>query len=235
MCFSASASFASGAVLSSIGVLSIKKVAHRSDLFFASIPLFFGLQQFVEGILWLTLTNKIDVTWQQTPAHIFIFFAQVVWPVLVPYAFLKLESDSSYIKLQQTFTIIGTLVSCYLAYCLFSFHVEGTITGYHIAYIQNYPVSISKFGGSLYVIATIFPPFFSSIKGMKMLGIGIVISYLVSHLLFSDYLVSVWCFFASFISIYIYHIISSMNTRFIPNTSLNPNSALENAESLKQL
>jgi hypothetical protein len=219
MCFSASASFASGAVLSSIGVLSLKKVQNKSEIFFASIPLFFGIQQFIEGFLWLTLTHKNLSSWQSIPTHLFLFFAQVIWPILVPYAFLKLENDSTFIKLQQTFTIIGTLVSCYLAYCLFSFYVEGSIIGHHISYLQDYPLSIGKLGGGLYVIATVFPPFFSSVKGMRLLGVAIVISYMISHLLFSDYLVSVWCFFASIISLYIYYLIDNIHVPIFKNKS----------------
>ena len=57
MCFSASASFGAGIVLTGIGVASIKKSDTRSKSLFASIPLIFGIQQITEGFLWLALSN----------------------------------------------------------------------------------------------------------------------------------------------------------------------------------
>jgi len=55
MCFSASASFAGGAVLTTIGVASVSKVSDPKQKLFAEIPLLFAFQQFAEGVVWLTL------------------------------------------------------------------------------------------------------------------------------------------------------------------------------------
>ena len=54
MCFSATASFSAGIILTVIGVASIKKAHHKSQLLFASIPFVFGIQQFAEGNVLLT-------------------------------------------------------------------------------------------------------------------------------------------------------------------------------------
>ena len=45
MCFSATASFITGGVLSAVGVVTIKKAEKKSEIPFASIPLLFGIQQ----------------------------------------------------------------------------------------------------------------------------------------------------------------------------------------------
>ena len=93
MCFSASASFGAGIVLSAIGIASIKKSETKPQLFFASIPLFFAVQQITEGFLWLAL-SKPDYALLRWPAtYIFLFFAQVVWPFWVPFAILMLEKE----------------------------------------------------------------------------------------------------------------------------------------------
>lgn len=55
MCFSPEASFVGGLIISSIGIATIKKVHKPSQIIFASIPLFFGVQQIAEGLLWITL------------------------------------------------------------------------------------------------------------------------------------------------------------------------------------
>lgn len=51
MCFSPEASFAGGIIISAIGVATVKKIHNPSQLVFASIPLFFGVQQITEGVL----------------------------------------------------------------------------------------------------------------------------------------------------------------------------------------
>jgi len=53
MCFSAGASFVGGVIISGIGVATIREVHKPSQLVFACIPLFFGVQQIVEGCLFL--------------------------------------------------------------------------------------------------------------------------------------------------------------------------------------
>lgn len=204
MCFSASASFGAGAVLSIIGAASIKKTSSLSQIYFASIPLIFGVQQITEGFLWLSLSNPSHGPSQQALTSVFLFFAQVVWPVWVPLAIIKLEPKAKRRKLEKILVGIGILVSLYLAYCLFTFPVEAQIRGKHISYIQHYPALISHYCGFLYVVATIVPPFFSSIRRMWILGITILISYIITSIFYTDYIVSVWCFFASVISIAVF-------------------------------
>ena len=58
MCYSAGASFVGGAVISAVGVATVKEAGHPSRLAFAGIPLLFGLQQITEGFLWLALTDS---------------------------------------------------------------------------------------------------------------------------------------------------------------------------------
>ena len=55
MCFSPEASFAGGIIISAIGVATVRKVHNPTQIVFASIPLFFGIQQIAEGFVWITL------------------------------------------------------------------------------------------------------------------------------------------------------------------------------------
>lgn len=211
MCFSASASFGAGVVLSAIGVVSIKKAQSPSQILFAIIPLIFAVQQTSEGILWLSLLHPSSASLQKATTHIFLFFAQVVWPVWVPFALFKLEPKESRWKSEKMLVGIGAIVSLYLAYCLFTYNVEAKIVGRHITYILDYPKAISHYCGFMYVIATIAPPFFSRIKKMWLLGTIILISYIITQIFYTDYIVSVWCFFASVISIVVFAILNEIN------------------------
>ncbi|HNM73705.1 MAG TPA: hypothetical protein PKM66_11720, partial [Nitrosomonas sp.] len=57
MCFSAEASFIVSGTLSIIGISAIRQIKARKDIFVASIPLIFALQQLTEGLLWVVLQN----------------------------------------------------------------------------------------------------------------------------------------------------------------------------------
>ena len=94
MCFSAGASFAGGVIISGIGVATIREVHKPSQLVFASIPLFFGVQQIVEGCLWLTLPNIDYLNIQKIATYSFLILAQVLWPTLIPVSVLLMEESS---------------------------------------------------------------------------------------------------------------------------------------------
>ncbi|MGZ3919806.1 MAG: DUF6629 family protein [Bacteroidia bacterium] len=207
MCFSAGASFGAGAVLALIGAASITKAKSRSGVFFAAIPLIFSVQQITEGILWLSIADTGNEVIKNIITWIFLFFAQIVWPAWVPYSILKFEDNKGRKGVLTFFLIIGSVVSLYLGWCLLSFHVQAEIAGKHISYEQDYPTALSRYGGFLYVLATIVPPFISTVKYMWLVGFLILISYIITSVFYTDYIVSVWCFFASIISIMVYIVI----------------------------
>ncbi len=210
MCFSASASFGAGAILTVIGVASLKKATRTHEKAFAAIPFLFGVQQISEGFLWLALSNPTFVPLQEFMTYAFLFFAQVVWPFWVPFSIYLTDTKTKRKPVYYTLMLMGTSVSIYLAYCLVTYPVEASIMGAHIHYQQDYPTSISLYGGVFYVLATITPPLFSKLKYMWLLGASILISYIMTAFLYPNYLVSVWCFFASIISLAVYVILVQM-------------------------
>ena len=207
MCFSATASFGAGIVLSGIGAATLQKTHHRSQRMFAAIPFIFSIQQFAEGLLWLSMTQPSYEELRTPATYFFLFIAQVIWPIWVPSSILKLENPKSASGTQKMLVIVGAMVSVYLLTCLLIFNVEANITGNHIAYTQNYPSSIIPVSGILYIIATIAPSFFSAHPRMKLLGIAVSVSYIVTAIFYQHYIISVWCFFAAIVSISIYAIL----------------------------
>ena len=51
MCFSAPASFIAGTALSAIGLVALRNTRKRTEVPFAMIPLLFGIQQLIEGVI----------------------------------------------------------------------------------------------------------------------------------------------------------------------------------------
>ena len=93
MCFSSTASFGASVVLGTIGVTSIVKASTQPQRTFAAIPLLFAVQQFTEGLLWLSLTNENMASWQSMLTYIFLFFAMAVWPFWIPFTVWLMEQD----------------------------------------------------------------------------------------------------------------------------------------------
>lgn len=213
MCFSANASFGAGIVLAAIGVASIKKTQQTSQFYFATIPLIFSIQQFAEGFVWISLTNSDFEYLRQPSTYIYLYFAQVVWPIWVPFSIMKLEHFKKKQRLHILFLVIGCLIAFYLGFCMISYPVQSKIIGYHIAYNQEFPISFQGSGEILYGLATIIPPFLSNVKRMWILGISIMASYILTIFFYEEYIISVWCFFASIISIAVFFILESIKNK----------------------
>jgi len=212
MCFSASASFGISAVLLVGGIATVKKVNTPTQLPFAVIPIIFSIQQFIEGILWLSLTNTNNTDWHQPATLIFLIFAQVVWPFWVPFSIYLMEPDPKRKKILAAILSIGTLISFYLAYCIMFYDVNSSISTFHIRYNVNNPTPkyLLNLSAVLYFIPTVFPTFISSVKKMNIIGITLVTSFAISKLFFAENVVSVWCFFAAAISVVVFYIIASV-------------------------
>jgi len=160
MCFSSNASFGAGIILSTIGILSIKLAKLPNQIMFACIPLVFAIQQLTEGFLWVALLNPKYASLEIVSTYNFLFFAQVVWPFLVPFSIYKLEKEIRRKKILFGLSVIGLVVSMYLAYCLLNYQVVANIIGNHMSYKQDYPKDISKYCALLYIIALKFLHFF---------------------------------------------------------------------------
>lgn len=208
MCFSAGASFAGGAVLSAIGVATMRKVQQPSQRLFASIPMLFAFQQFAEGVVWLTLKSGDHAVIQSAAGNFFLLMALVVWPSMMPMAVMKLEQDSKRKKIITGFLAAGIIVSLYYAFCMLSFNVKPTVNGFHVQYVNDFPKSLGFVAFGLYILATIVPLFISTVKRMSLFGILVFLSCLITGVFYKEFLTSVWCFFAALISVIIYFIVN---------------------------
>jgi hypothetical protein len=214
MCFSAEASFTGGVIISAIGVITIRKVHNPSQIIFASIPLFFGFQQITEGILWLTIPVTEYAAMQKVATYIFQIMALVIWPLMIPLSVLYMEKSEKRKKILFVLMIAGAMISIYYSYCLLAFSISPQIKGFHIQYDNGFPKSLALIVSLIYIIVTITPLFVSSIKRTHLLGILMTLSCLVTAIFFTQYLTSVWCFFAALISGVIFWILSDSRKKF---------------------
>jgi hypothetical protein len=211
MCFSATASFGAAIALGAVGVVSVSNIKTPAQIPFAVIPLLFGLHQASEGLVWLGLEAHAGKAWVDVSVYVYLLFAQVIWPVWVPYSILALEKNPFRQKLLRVLLVMGTMAGVYLLYCLMVYDVDAGIGSGHIEYALHFPEAGVRPTSIFYFIAIIFPPFISGYKGMNYLGLLLFISYLLSQVFFTDYLISVWCFFAALLSIMVVWILKKMD------------------------
>jgi hypothetical protein len=201
VCFSATASFTAGVTLSAVGALTIAKVKRRAELPFAAIPLLFGIQQIVEGFVWLSFSHHAPEL-RQTMTYIYSVFSHVLWPIYVPLAFLILETTPCRRKVMLGFQLAGLTVGLYLLYAILTTNVVAKVESHHLVYDSPHffigPVIV------LYLASTCFTGTFSSHLFVRLFG-GLALPAFLASYLFAEYaLISVWCFFAAILSLLIY-------------------------------
>lgn len=201
MCFSATASFTAGALLSATGVVTVKKTLRKSEIPFATIPILFGIQQGIEGLVWLSFDYHMPIL-NQVATYAFIFFAYLLWPTFIPFAVRSLEMELHRKQMFTFFQGLGFGVSLYLLYFVLSHPMISHIAGKSIAYPM--PSVHGPIVMGLYLIATCVVCFFSSSNIINIFGTLIAVSFGAAYYFYTVSFVSVWCFFGAVLSSIVY-------------------------------
>ncbi len=201
MCFSAPASFIAGTALSAIGLIALRNTRKRTEVPFAMIPLLFGIQQLIEGVIWLTFSYDAPIL-KETMTYVYSVFSHVLWPIYVPLAVGIMEAVLWRKKVIFAFGAGGLAVGLYLLYYIVATPMVAEVVGRHIVYDSPHfyliPVMI------VYLAATCVSCFFSSHGFVKLFGALMFLSFVAAYIIHVMALVSVWCFFAAIISLLIY-------------------------------
>jgi Family of unknown function (DUF6629) len=202
VCFSAEADFVSGAVIAGIGVATLTKVERPREFALGVVPLALGLHQLVEGFVWLGLHDKISQDATDFAIHLYLAFAWVVLPVLLPVALLLLTSDPRRRQAMAVCVGIGIGVSTYLAWALVNNDISARIDGHTVQYggAGGYALLFT----ALYVVATCAPPLLSSQPAIVLFGICNLGAVAVIAFVQADGLTSLWCAWAAVVSVLIY-------------------------------
>lgn len=208
MCFSASASFAGGAVITAIGIMSVTRNTTPERRLFAGIPLIFGIQQISEGFVWVALQSQQHDLMLTISSYVFLLAAVVIWPFMIPLSVLLMEKSQQRRKVLRVLLAIGIITSLYYGTGLLLYDVNPQISEHHIRYASEFPRPLALAAFIIYATATLVPLFVSSVRRMWMFGTLVAASCLVTGIFYKEYLTSVWCFFAALISVVIYWIIS---------------------------
>jgi hypothetical protein len=211
MCFSAEMSFGASAVILVIGVISNYKARTFPQHIFALIPLFFSIQQFVEGLLWLALAIPEYDSWRPLLTNFYLSFAWIIWPAFIPFAMGLLEANPFRRKIFHWFTAVGLFVSASFIYILLFHHARAFINEYHIDYTFDYIPSHPLIFTILYLISSVISLLLSSTRKMWIFGFVNLASYLFTKIFFHGHVVSIWCFFGAISSFIVLWIILELN------------------------
>jgi hypothetical protein len=220
MCFSATASFGAAAVLGAVGVVSVRKASEPSHIPFALAPILFALQQVSEGILWLSLSHNNLMDWKGPATYFFLFFAQFLWTWWIPWSLYKMERDKRRKALLYWTFFLGLCCSTMLGFRLYLYGVYAGIEQHHIRYDIGTTKPLMVISSILYVISIIVPFFISSAAKIRVPGILLVISIIVTRFFYKEYFISVWCFFAALLSISVIYVVVSARRKQVPEHSV---------------
>ncbi len=199
MCFSATASLATASLLLAAGAYCVKKSSTKGEHALAMLPIFFSLQQFFEGFIWLHLTDRLSGTPPACLSDGFIFIANVIWPIWVPATVLMLETNNLRRKILWLITSIGAVVSVYLFINIFSGTIIPQIQNHHILY-NFYEVSVYPYTKYIYLSVISLALILSSHKWLSVFGLIILATFILTSYIAKENYISVWCFFAAFFS-----------------------------------
>lgn len=220
MCFSASVSYSAAVVLVSTGLYAVQQARrlHLPYRMWALVPIFFGLQQAFEGRVWQEL-DAGNASAAVPFALGFHFFSHFLWLWWLPLCSYLVEpgQTSKIEKLRKRViggcAIFGAFAGA-LVYSVMLFHSEwmsvavreDSIT-YDFSFPYRSPIHLPITPAALYALTILVPLLFSSHRLIRIFGVLVILSMVLASEAYSYAYVSVWCFFAAVLSLYLVYMI----------------------------
>lgn len=224
MCFSASASFTASAVLMPLGLYSAhitKQTGQRDYLPLALTPFFFGVQQFVEGLVWTGIDKGKIEPLTSLASLGFLFFAYCFWMIWIPWSAWSIARSTESKGLQHRLkwvavvaTVLG--IAFYLPVLLDPPAVQPAVhsTGRLLYDLSNLHsgwhnfVNTEPVGELVYWGFIVLPLVALRDKAVRLFGILIFVSIFLTWFTYSKTFNSVWCFYCAVLSIIVLWIVN---------------------------
>jgi hypothetical protein len=199
VCFSAEADLIAGAVVTAVGADALRQVRKPGERALGLLPVLLGAHLLVEAVVWEGLTGGADPSAGRRAMWVYLTFALLVLPVLVPLAIRAVEPDPGRRRTMARFGAAGAvLAGVYLVGMLQGpVHVE--IDGNHLAYRLG-----MDHGGLLagvYAIVLCAPPMLSSERRIATFGLANLAAVVALAWIQSSALTSLWCAWAAVTSV----------------------------------
>lgn len=209
MCFSATASFALAGALAPVAGYALWTAGGlgRRWLALAAFPAAFAMQQAVEGWLWLGLDagNEAQVA---LAARGFLIFSHFFWPAFVPFAVMCAEPYGWRRRAARWLAVAGAAFG--LSICVPSILLSDWLATEVIGGSLEYQTTLIYDGvvprpvlRGIYAAIVLSALFVSSHRDVVVFGVYVAVSLLATLWVFPETFISVWCFLAAVLSIYL--------------------------------
>ena len=196
MCFSAAADVVGGVVIGAIGVDVLRHVdGRRRYALLAVLPLLLALHQLDEAFVWWGLQGHVPSTLGHIATWIYLAFAFVVLPVLVPVAILVLEPAGRRRLLMVPFVVLGAVVAGVLLAAMVRGPVTATLGPHYVGYSTD--LHAGRLVVMLYVTATCGALILSGVRDIARFGVINLIAVVLLARLTIDGFASLWCAWAA--------------------------------------
>jgi hypothetical protein len=214
MCFSEPVSFAVGSALMVGGVFAGWKAFKINKRYFpvSQMPTLAGLQQFMEGHVWMGVNNSDPfMTWWAAMA--FIFFSWLIWPVWIPFSIYILEPPRSQRKLPLLGFALAGLAFGLILFVPHLFHpdwIDVRINGKSLAYEDTMfidyliPRSLTYL---IYVFLIVAPAMTSTYLHIRLFGVTLIVVTSVVYAFLTYAYISFFCFLAGLGTLHLIYII----------------------------
>ena len=220
MCFSASVSYSAAAVLVGTGVYAVQQARRLPPpyLMWALVPVLFGLQQAFEGRVWQEL-DAGDAGAAVPFALGFHFFSHFLWLWWLPLSSYLVEPGKTSMIGKIRKRVIGgcAMFGAFagtLVYSVMLFNSERmsvAVREHSITYDFSFPFRSSSYlpitPAALYALTILVPLLFSSHRLIRIFGWLTAISSVLASEIYGYAYVSVWCFCAAVLSLYLVYMI----------------------------
>jgi hypothetical protein len=214
MCFCEPVSFAAGGVLIVGGAFAGWKAfkINKRYLPVSQMPTLAGLQQLMEGHVWMGMNNS-DPSMIWWAAMGFIFFSWLIWPVWVPFSIYFLEPPASRRKLPLLGFALAGLAFGLILFVPHLFHpdwVNVRINRQSLAYEDTMFLDyvIPRWLTYLiYVFLLITPTMISTYLHIRLFGLTLIAVTVVDYAFLSFAYISFFCFLAGLGTLHLIYII----------------------------
>jgi len=201
MCFSPQADFTAGAIVSVVGVQTLRRVRVPGEVIIASLPILLGAHQFVEGFVWLGLRGQVSSAVGDTARDSYIVFAHAVLPVVVPLGFALMEPSRRRARWVWLLALLGLVLGSYLLWQITAYPIGAQEQAHCIDYTTHTPNDYLI--GALYVLVTCGPALLSSRPYIRWFGLLSLLGVIAVAIVRVDELTSLWCLYVAFVSVLI--------------------------------
>ena len=226
MCFSMTASLTTAAILVPSGIYCIKEAKQLDKPYwaFAMLPFMFGIQQLLEGGVWFALI-KGDAFTVRAFSLGFLVFSHVLWLGWVAYSAYLTESSPLLKRAFKLIAILGVFIGLtmfipllfipeWLSTSVVNKSIYYDLTFYTDGYVSQPMLTAA------YASVILIPLLLASDRYHKILGVFILFSGIISWVFYNWAFISVWCYFAAVISLYVFYVIlSCVKSNLLPKAA----------------